>query len=295
MHLKLILLAAAIAYLSRSLWSTSESAESGSAESVPTWATRWRRTLTAFLLPPLLLLMTAIAVLWMGAQGNMWGLPVGWIGYLLAIGCLGSAAGLLLWRGWQAGRSLRQLQTYPTQALEGAIAHLLDSPKLFAAQVGFWQPRLVISQGLIDRLTPAQLAAVLTHERAHAHYRDTFWFFWLGWLRHLTAWLPQTQPLWQDLLLLRELRADRWAAQQVDPLLLAESLLLTAEDDAIVPDYCAAFSDIAPLTRLEERIDALLTESDSSDHTQYQVEWFSLTGIWVAIVPLLTLLVHRSI
>ena len=53
-----------------------------------------------------------------------------------------------------------------------------------------------------------------------------FGFFWWGWLRRLTEWLPHSKELWQELLLLRELRADQWAAQQVDPLVLAESLLL---------------------------------------------------------------------
>jgi Zn-dependent protease with chaperone function len=293
MHLSLFLLAVAIACISRFL-----SCSIGAPAST-TWSTRWRNTLSAFLLPPLLMLMTAIAVLCMGTQGRMLGLPVGWIGYLLAVGFFGVAAGVLLRLGWMAERSLRQLQTYPTETFNGAIGHILDTPKLFAAQVGWWRSRLVVSQGLLTQLTPAQLAAVLTHEQAHAHYRDTFWFFWLGWLRHLTAWLPNTPALWQELLLLRELRADHWAAQSVDPLLLAESLVLTVQDAAIAPDYCAAFSAVAPLSRLEERVEALLIASESVDLRAadqvkaYRVNWFSLTGLLLAFVPLLTLFIHR--
>ncbi|MBD3880461.1 M56 family metallopeptidase [Phormidium tenue FACHB-886] len=278
MHISLMLLATAIAGLSRCLWHPTDAA----------WSVRWRHTLSAFLLPPLLLMMTAIAVLCMGTEGEMLGLPVGWIGYLLAIGCLTMAAGVLLRLAWQAGRSLQQLQTYPVQPLSGVRAHILDTPRLFAAQVGFWQPKLVVSQGMLTHLTPAQLAAVLTHEQAHAHYRDTFWFFWLGWLRHLTTWLPNTHALWEDLLLLRELRADQWAAQHIDPLLLAESLLLAVQEGETAPDYCAALSATAPLTRLETRIEALLATSSPDP-----VEEFSLAELWVAIVPLLTLLVHR--
>ena len=283
MHLSLFLLAVAIACLSRFF----------SAPVGTTWSTRWRNTLSAFLLPPLLMLMTAIAVLCMGTEGRMLGLPVGWIGYLLAFSCFGVAAGLLLRLGWLAGRSLRQVQAYPTQVLEGAIGSVLDTPQLFAAQVGFWQPKLVVSQGLLTQLTPDQLAAVLTHEQAHVYYRDTFWFFWLGWLRHLTAWLPNTPILWQELLLLRELRADHWAAQRVDPLLLAESLVLTVQDSAIAPDYCAAFSAVAPLSRFEERVEALLLAAAGDRVETYQVSWFSLTGLLLAFMPLLTLLIHR--
>ncbi|HEY9630247.1 MAG TPA: M56 family metallopeptidase [Coleofasciculaceae cyanobacterium] len=279
MHLTLILVAVLTSGLTRFYWGRSTD-----------WSDRWQRALTAFLLPPLLLLMTAIAVLCMGTQGQMLGLPVGWIGYLLALGFLATAVGLLLRLGGQGWRSLRQVQTYPTWEREGAIGHVLNTNHLFAAQIGFWNSRLVVSQGLLDRLTPEQLEAVLTHEQAHAYYRDTFWFFWMGWLRHFTLWLPSTETLWQELLLLRELRADRWAAQTIDPLLLAESLLRTVKETPLdAADFCAAFSAAAPLNRLEERIDALLAVAERTDGS----DRISLLGLWVAFVPLLTLLFHQ--
>ena len=279
MHLTLILLAVIVSGLTRFSWRRSVE-----------WNDRWQRALIAFLLPPLLLLTTAVAVLCMGTQGQMLGLPAGWIGYLLALSFLATAIGRLLRLGWLGWRSLRQVQTYPTLEREKAIGSVLNTAHLFAAQIGFWNSRLVVSQGLIDRLTPEQLEAVLTHERAHAHYRDTFWFFWMGWLRHFTIWLPQTEILWQELLLLRELRADRWAAQAIDPLLLAESLLLMVQETPLsAADFCAAFSAAAPLNRLEERIDALLLPSDlaaSGDR-------ISLLGLWVTLIPLLTVLFHQ--
>ncbi|NJL22358.1 MAG: hypothetical protein HC895_18575 [Leptolyngbyaceae cyanobacterium SM1_3_5] len=106
-------------------------------------------------------------------------------------------------------------------------------------------------------------------------------------MRQLTAWLPRTEALWQELLLLRELRADRRAAQQVDPLLLAESLLLVVQSPLQEEEYCAAFSAIAPATRLEERIDALLGEPIADE--SIAVSWLWL----LPILPLLTLLLHR--
>uniref|UniRef100_A0ACD5H1Y5 M48 family metalloprotease n=1 Tax=Desertifilum tharense IPPAS B-1220 TaxID=1781255 RepID=A0ACD5H1Y5_9CYAN len=51
-----------------------------------------------------------------------------------------------------------------------------------------------MAQGLLDRLTPEQLNAVLTHERAHSHYRDTFWFFWLGGCAASPAGCPKPKP-----------------------------------------------------------------------------------------------------
>jgi Zn-dependent protease with chaperone function len=279
MHLTLILLTGTIAVLVRVMGWTAPKP----------WINRWQKTLFTFLLPPVLLLMTAVAVLCMGTQGQMLGLPVGWMGYLLALGFLGVAVGLLLRLSWLGWRSLRQVQTYPVAEIAGVIGRTLNTSQLFAAQVGFWQSQLVISQGLLDRLTSEQLEAVLTHEQAHAYYRDTFWFFWMGWLRHFTAWLPNNEVLWQELLLLRELRADRWAAQTVDPLILAESLLLTVQDSSTSTDLCAAFSAAAPLSRLEERIEALLSPPELSS----QFNGIALLGLAVALIPLLTVLFHR--
>jgi Zn-dependent protease with chaperone function len=265
-----------------------------------TWSNRWQRSLCLFLLPPLLLVMTALAVMLMGTDGYMLGLPVGWMGYLLALSFLGymglSLLGLTLggWRSIQTVNSYRvfDLQKLDLQELDlqETAGHILDTSALFAAQVGFWNSKLVMSRGLLETFDDEQIAAVLTHEAAHRFYRDTFWFFWLGWLRQSTLWLPASEALWQELLLLRELRADRWAAQKIDALLLAETLLLVVKEPFITPDFdCAAFGTAAPIDRLEERIEALLSEVESSDQT------WNIAFIWmfIPLLPLLTLLIHQ--
>jgi Zn-dependent protease with chaperone function len=253
------------------------------------WSHRWQRSLSLFLLPPLLLAMTALAVMLMGTDGYMLGLPVGWMGYLLALcflGYVGVRWVELVVGGW---RSIWAVEAYSLFNFQKTVGHILDTPALFAAQVGFWNSKLVMSRGLLDSFDDNQIEAVLTHEAAHYHYRDTFWFFWLGWLRQSTSWLPYSEALWQELLLLRELRADQWAAQRVDALLLAETLLLVVKDPAIHPEFdCAAFGAAAPVDRLEERIEALLTGAEES----YQ-SW-SIAFLWllVALLPLLTMLLH---
>ena len=275
MHFSLILLAIGIAWAIRQ-WAFR-----------PAIGHRWQQTLEQFLLPPLLLLMAVAAVLCMGTRGQMLGWSVGWLGCLLAWSGLSYAVlrGLMLL--WQGQRSIAQIQSCPQTEIAGTTARLLDSSTALAAQIGFWQPELVVSQGLLDLLTPAQLEAVLTHEQAHQQYRDTFWFFWLGWVRLLSRWLPHTEALWQELLLLRELRADRWAADRVDALLLAESLLLVVQSPLQDAEYCAAFSAVAPPSRLEERIEALL--NPPSAHASIAV-----SGLWLLpLLPLLTLLLHR--
>jgi hypothetical protein len=230
------------------------------------WSKRWQHALTAFLLSPLLLLITALAVIWMGPQGQMAGHWQGWISDALAWGFLAGAGlllGWLLWDGWQ---TLRQIHTFALTHRSGLSLRVLPTSALFAAQIGYWHPDLVVSHGLLHRLSPAHLQTILTHEQAHRHYRDTFWFFWLGWIRRLTFWLPHSADLWQELVTLRELRADSWAAQRVDPLLLAESLLQVVSDPSTggdplwvewAPSVAAVDGEDNPC-RLVERVDALL-------------------------------------
>lgn len=254
------------------------------------WAERSSQVLLFFLFPPLLLMMTGLAVLCMGPQGRMIGLQAGWCSYLLAISFLGLAAVKCIQLGLQGWRSLQKVRPLPSLSLGDRPGRVLDTPVLFAALIGFWQPELVVSQGLLNTLPKAHLDAVLAHEQAHYYYRDTFWFFWLGWVRSCTAWLPNTEALWQELLILRELRADRWAARQVDPLLLAESLLMVASAPSSIPfeSFCAAFSEVAQTNRLEERIEALLAEPESFVKP---IRWF---WIWLllAFLPLAAVPFH---
>jgi Zn-dependent protease with chaperone function len=255
------------------------------------------------LFSPLLLLVTTVAVLDMGQAGQMLGLPVGEIGFSCALSFLSVAVGCLLWRLGQTWRSLHKIRQHPTvdlqaPALQNRTAYLLDTDLPFAAQVGFWHSNLVVSRGLLAHLSAQHVMAVLTHEQAHAYYRDTFWFFWLGWLRQITAWLPNTERLWQELLLLREMRADQWASSQVDALLVAEALLQMTQLPLMdLENSCAAIGSSLAHTRLEERIEALLAAAqptpptaDNFGDTPVQVPWFWLL---FTLMPLSTVVLHH--
>lgn len=284
MHLVLILLSLGFAISWQRL---------GLADSA-TWAQRWQRSLMGLIVPPLMLLTSAIAVIWMGPQGRMLGQPTGWLGYGLAWGLCGWAIILglvLVFQGW---RSLGRVRRCSQIVVQGITVRLLENPVLFCAQIGFWHPELVVSQGLLQTLTPEQQKAVLIHEQAHNYYKDTFWFLGLGWCRRLMAWLPDTDALWQELLLLRELRADRWAAQQIDPLLLAESLLLMVRQPvAVSEDSCAAFGCVAPRDRLTERIETLLNDPGSLESEQISNCW-NWSRISFVFLPLISVPFHHS-
>ncbi len=252
------------------------------------WYERWQQTLFLFLFPPLLIFMTVFALLCMGPEGKMGGVQTGWLGYVLALHALAFFAYLCMKLGWQGWQSVKSARSCSLIDLAGKQARLLDAKALFAGQIGFWKPELVVSEGLIKSLSPEQLDTVLAHEEGHYYYRDTFWFFWLGWVRTCTAWLPDTKALWQELLILRELRADAHAASRVDPLLLAESLLLVVSNQPISTDICCAALDSTGIDRLEQRIEALLKPPEN--YSQFKEN--SWDSFLLAFLPLVSILFH---
>lgn len=260
------------------------------------WSSRWTRTLTAFVVPPLLLLTTAIAIVAMGF--NSAHRLDGWLSYLFALSFILSALGLWAHLGWLSFKMQRAATCYPTHTVQTAqgtaTSRLIDSESVYCAQVGLWSSELILSKGLLTCLDEEHLHAVIAHEAGHAHYRDTFWFLWLGGLRRLTSWLPYTEALWQELMLLREIRADRWAARSVDALVLAESLLSVIQAPLIAAEaVCPGFSWPTPQSRLNQRVDALLAEDTQSVDTRLvnilPEHWLAIS---LSLTPLLTIPFH---
>jgi Zn-dependent protease with chaperone function len=284
MHLIVLMAILTIAWLLRYTWSA-----------IDRHNHRWQTTLVIFLCPPLSLFTSAIAIVWMGPHGRMVWVGNDWLSYDLAIGFLGFAALYFLKLASSGWHMCQQVRTYPTTELNGKSVRILDLPTPYSAQIGFWEPELVITKGLLDTLSPEQLAAVLAHEQAHYLYRDTWCFFWLGWLRQMTGWLPHTEAIWQELLMFRELRADRWAADRTEPLLVAEALLAIVQNTPIFTEnICAAFSQIAPADRLNQRIEALLDRPESHPSDRVEPSHYLSTWTWllISLLPLLAVPFH---
>ncbi|MEG3438954.1 M56 family metallopeptidase [Pannus brasiliensis CCIBt3594] len=261
---------------------------------LPTYQRRWQISLFFFLFPPLLLVMTAIAVICMGYGGQMFGYHENRLSYVLALAWISFALFSLIQRYYQADRARKYLENYPRAIVEGQPARIIDLDFPYSARVGLWDSELVITRGLLELLDEEHLSSVLAHESAHSDYRDTFWFFWLGWARSFSAWLPNTEELWSELVFLRELRADNHAARSVDPLLLAESLLQVARKVNQVSaiefpaECCATLADESLNNRLLERIDALVEEETESPRFCWQV-WVLLS---FSLAPFLLLPWH---
>ncbi len=252
----------------------------------------WLPLLAVFVVPPLLLITTALAIVIMGPYGHVVTHLEGWLSYGIAWSYLGIILGILVYLGWQAHRSIHLIEQYPQTIVQGVPGRLLDDNKIFSAQIGLWSSKLLISQGLLDVLDDEHLAAVVAHENAHAYYHDTFWFFWLGWLQRISNWLPYTTSLWQELLLLREIRADRWATRSVERVTLAESLVqVIASPLSTVAS--ANFSCTTPSSRLNRRIDALLSDETDITDTRFSLQWaIFLCCTAVILVPLVSIPFH---
>ena len=276
------------------------------------WSKQWWWARVALVLPSLWLLNGWIAILLMGSTGTMWGHSVSRWGSVLAGLGLAWAIAQLAIAWYQGRRSIAAVETLPTVEIEGQSARLLEQPLPYAAQVGFWRSQLVVSQGLLDQLTPEQVKAVLAHETAHATHHDTFTFFWLGWLHRLVSWLRGSERLWQEVLLLREIRADQQAAIATDPLDVAEALLILAQSplQPAAPLSTAMATDTADGgqtggDRLDRRVQALIQQTQTSASAQPVVspDRFSLTRLtptlwsWglmgLAACPLLIITLHH--
>lgn len=281
MHLGVLFLAMTLALVWRWRWQPTEDP----------WSQRWWRATLALCGPLLVLGSAALAVLWMGHHGTMLGWAVGPLGCRLSQGALALGSigllGSLLQAGWTTWHWRRYARV---QLPQGMAARLVETTVPLAAQVGFWRSRLIVSRGWLEQLSPEEQAMILAHEQAHAHYRDPLVFWLLGLVRRLTLGLPNTQAIWQELLLLREIRADRWAVQQAHPLAVAELLVTLSRprspDAPIVAPALVGFSTAEDLDRLEQRVNALLNPISEGDQNPIPMilSRLVLTGLpWLAV------------
>ncbi|MBE9223183.1 M56 family metallopeptidase [Cyanobacterium stanieri LEGE 03274] len=261
----------------------------------------WNYSLFFFIAPVLLILMSSIAIVTMGYEGQMWGFQATIISYILAWFCLGFAVINLIVYAVEIKLISQKIAGFKEEEVLGERVKILESSFPYAGLIGFESQKkglfmflnesyLVLSRGLINLLSPEHLEAVIAHEKSHQKHHDPLIFFCLSYCKRITFWLPNNDNLWQNLVLLRELRADNTASQSVDFLLLAESLLMVTQE---------AMKEVNPMDnnmvcpfinfRLNERIDALINDG----HRVNSFRWYQLTWILLVFIPFLTIPFHQ--
>jgi len=172
---------------------------------------------------------------------------------LAAIG----ASGALLWsiaRRLQSSllvaRSLRFLAERPRRQ----PYEVLESREPFAYCIGLVRPHVVLSRGLISRLSRPQLDVVVRHEQAHATRRDNL-RSWLAGIALLPCPRRLKQPLLAELALAGEQACDDAAAAVGGRDLVIETL--GALGAAPSPSRVRARADFDNAATVASRIAAL--------------------------------------
>lgn len=90
----------------------------------------------------------------------------------------------------------------------GAMVLITDDSSAQAMTLGLLQPQMVVTTGLIDRLSGSELTSVLRHEQAHARARDPLWSLLLESIGATLSWLGDLRQAVNIAFSLREMIAD---------------------------------------------------------------------------------------
>jgi Zn-dependent protease with chaperone function len=168
----------------------------------------------------------------------------------------------------------------------GTSVRLIDSDEPVALTVGWTRPVVLLSTGLIDKVSAQTLEVILAHETAHQRRRDSLRAFF----DHLTAaLLPQAvaRPLLSSIALAREQACDRDAVQAVgNPVAVARALCEVAR--LRMTDSPAGLSIAS--SSLEARIQHLLEPTPAATNLRSR-----LTMFCVALAILGSYPVHAGI
>jgi len=171
--------------------------------------------------------------------------PTGTPGPLLGLALLGLVAGGLLAgglvagaRAWRASRGQRELLALAGRTLPGLPGvTVLDHPVPLAyclpRRLGGQPGPVVVTTATLEQLDPAQLAAVLAHERAHQARRHHALLLAAEALRIGFPWLPAARAAHSAVARLVELAAGDAAVHRHRPADVAAALAKLATSPAI--------------------------------------------------------------
>ncbi len=158
---------------------------------------------------------------------------------------------------------------------------VFDHLRAQAFCAGYWRPRVYVSTATVDALLPAELQAVIAHEKEHRQHRDPLRIASARVLSHALFFLPVLGRLVERYAELAELRADAAAvrASDGDRAPLASALLafgLTTHPGlGIAPD----------------RIDHLLGQQIASRTPR---AWLLLAALTLALIGAATIVIGQS-
>jgi len=164
----------------------------------------------------------------------------------VAVAVSGIMLARLLIAGHRIGRGMRRRRREHRELVD-IIARrhenhlrILEHPTPTAYCLPGREKRVILSQGVIDTLTPSELDAVLTHEEAHLSARHDLLLEFFSVIHETVPEPIRCQAAMSEVRLLVEALADRASVRRVGELSTANALLVLA--DSRVPEAAMAVS-----------------------------------------------------
>lgn len=165
----------------------------------------------------------------------------------------------------------------------GRRLDLVDAPEVFSFAYGFFRPRVVVSRGLVETLSPAELEAVLAHERYHVRNFDPAKIFLARAIGASFFWLPLLDDLRRRYVAGRELAADRRAVSLSGRASLAGALYKVVGGPAW-GDLSTAAAIGGP-ELLDVRVEQLEEGAEPPlAHVSRRAVWLSAAGVTIVLI-----------
>lgn len=167
----------------------------------------------------------------------------------------------LLLSGHRVGTDLRVLRRRHRQLVDLLAedrdgVHVLEHRAPTAYCLPGLRPRVVVSSGTVETLTPDELAAVLAHERAHVRARHDLVLEAFTVLQQAFPAVVTSRQALDEVRLLVEVLADRAARRRCGARALVTAFsALSGDGSSNAPNATLAVSDVGLRTRLELLLD----------------------------------------
>ncbi len=168
------------------------------------------------------------------------------------LGVCGLVLGRLLWSGHNVGVRLRQVRSEQRRLVDIVAAHdhggrvrVLQHPSPTAYCIPGRGSRVVLSQGVLDKLPDEQLESVIAHEEAHLRGRHDLLLVFFSVANAAVPGALRSEAALAEVRLLVEALADRAAARRPGAVATARALVALA--GSRTPDAALGAGTTAPV------------------------------------------------
>jgi hypothetical protein len=181
---------------------------------------------------------------------------------------------------WMRHASAIQLPNVPLRT------YLVDASRPMMALAGVVEPRLLVTRGLLDALTPSELAASAAHELSHHRTRDNLKRLLMRAVPDLLGYLAAAREIEERWAAAAERAADRRAAgaDRANRYTLASALVKVARLTPAPLPVTEPISLLVSDADITSRVHVLLTDAPPAGRSRYRLLAWIAGG--VCLLPL---------